>query len=33
LWFKHLDPRDADGLLARVEEALADGRDAPLDPR
>jgi cytochrome oxidase Cu insertion factor (SCO1/SenC/PrrC family) len=33
LWFKHLDPRDVNGLLARVEEALADGRDAPLGPR
>ncbi|QEH38561.1 hypothetical protein OJF2_71640 [Aquisphaera giovannonii] len=24
LWLKHLDPRDADGLLAKVEQAVAD---------
>jgi protein SCO1/2 len=27
LWMKHLDPRDTDGLLAKVEQALADRRD------
>jgi protein SCO1/2 len=25
LWLKHADPRDADGLFAKVEQALADG--------
>jgi protein SCO1/2 len=29
LWLKHADPRDADGLIAKVEQALADGRSAP----
>jgi cytochrome oxidase Cu insertion factor (SCO1/SenC/PrrC family) len=29
LWLKHLDPRDSDGLIAKVEQALADGQSAP----